>query len=345
MQSGLLESLGTMSNGALLAAGGIAPGVFEGGGGITNSIVVAAIVTGLILWFCSLATRKMSMVPGPKQNFVEMVVEFLYGQVEGIVGKKVAPKAFPLLATLFVFILLSNWLGLVPGVGTVGFGPTSGPLTIDEAALAEHADAGGHGDETLASQVVEAAHSGGADHKADAAHAQEDDAHVAHDEHGDEHAAHFVPLFRPATADFNATLGMAMVFMLVWTWITVREVGVWGFLVHTFGPKGGLRGFLKVMLVPIFIFVGLIEIISIVFRPISLSFRLLGNVYAGESLLHAMNQIGSLLGLGGVASFLLGVIVPIPFYFLEILVGLIQAIVFTLLCAVYIQLSTAEEEH
>ncbi len=341
MQSGLLESIGSMSSGALLAAGGIAPGVFDGGGGITNSIVVAAIVTGLILWFCSLATRKMSMVPGPNQNLVEMVVEFLYGQVEGIVGKKVAPKAFPLLATLFIFILLSNWLGLVPGVGTVGFGPTSGPLTIDQSALAEHADAGSHADETLASQVVEAAHAGGADHKADAAHAEGGD----HAEHGDDHAAHFVPLFRPATADFNATLGMAMVFMLVWTWITVREVGVWGFLVHTFGPKGGLTGFLKVLLIPIFIFVGLIEIISIVFRPISLSFRLLGNVYAGESLLHAMNQIGSLLGLGGVASFLLGIVVPLPFYFLEILVGLIQAIVFTLLCAVYIQLSTAEEEH
>ena len=330
-----------MSSGALLAAGGIAPGVFEGGGGITNSIVVAVIVTGLILWFCSLATRKMSMVPGPKQNLVEMVVEFLYGQVEGIVGKKMAPKAFPLLATLFVFILLSNWLGLVPGVGTVGFGPTSGPLTIDEAALAEHADAVSHADETLASQIVEAAH---ADHKTGDAHAEAGD-HAAHGEHADDHAAHFVPLLRPATADFNATLGMALVFMLAWTWMTIREVGVWGFLVHTFGPKGGLTGFLKYMLVPIFIFVGLIEIISIVFRPISLSFRLLGNVYAGESLLHAMNQIGGLLGLGGIASFLLGIIVPIPFYFLEILVGLIQAIVFTLLCAVYIQLSTAEEEH
>lgn len=307
----------------LLAAGGIAPGVFEGTGGVTNSAVVALIVMIIILLFTRMATSKMALVPGKKQNFVEYIVEFLYGQVENIVGKKMAPKAFPLLATLFLFILLSNWLGLVPGVGTIGFGPTSGPLTIDVAAISGHAEDSAHEGE---------------------AHAGDETAH--HDAEGDHaHEPHFTPLLRPATADLNTTLGMALVFMLVWTWITVREVGVWGFLVHTFGPKGGLQGMLKVLLIPIFLFVGVIEIISIVFRPISLSFRLLGNVYAGESLLHAMNHIGQTMGLGGVASFIIGIVVPIPFYFLEILVGLIQAIVFTLLCAVYIQLSTSEEEH
>ena len=98
------------------------------------------------------------------------------------------------------------------------------------------------------------------------------------------------------------------------------------------------------VLIPIFLFVGVIEIISILFRPISLSFRLLGNVYAGESLLHAMNHIGATLGLGGAASFVIGLLAPIPFYFMEILVGLIQAIVFTLLCAVYVQLSASHDE-
>jgi F-type H+-transporting ATPase subunit a len=334
MPSGLPTSFGTLFDGSLLAAGGIAPGVFAGSGGITNSLVVAVIVTVGLLLFSRMATSKMALVPGKKQNFVEMVVEFLYGQVEGIVGKHLAPKAFPLLATLFIFILASNWFGLIPGVGTIGFGPTTTFGVIDESALADH----GNPDDGAAVHAGE----GGSHEKA------EHEGEAADDDHGDhaDHAEHqeFVPLLRPPTADLNMTLAMALVFMFVWTWITVREVGVWGFLVHTFGPKGGLQGALKVILIPVFMFVGVIEIISIIFRPISLSFRLLGNVYAGESLLHAMNHIGGTLGMGSVTSFFVGLIVPIPFYFMEILVGLIQAIVFTLLCAVYVQLSASHDE-
>ncbi|MCB1232890.1 MAG: F0F1 ATP synthase subunit A, partial [Verrucomicrobiae bacterium] len=97
----------------------------------------------------------------------------------------------------------------------------------------------------------------------------------------------------------------------------------------------------------IFFIVGIIEVVSIVFRPISLSFRLFGNIFAGETLLHMMGELGSVMGLEGVPAFISRLILPIPFYFMEILVGLVQAIVFTLLCAVYVQLSTAhdEEEH
>jgi len=275
---------------AILAAGGINADQFPGMGSFTNSILVALIVMVVIVSFARMATSKMALVPDGKQNFVEFIVEFLYGQVEGIVGEKVAPRVFPLLATLFVFILVSNWFGLIPGFGTWGFGEKTSFITIDPK-----------------------------DHN-------------------------FVPLLRPATADLNTTLGMAAVFMLVWAYVTISEVGVWGFLVHTFGPKGGLEGFLKWALVPIFLFVGVIEIISILFRPVSLSFRLLGNVYAGESLLHTMGNIGELLGIGGWQGTLMGVFAMIPFYFMEILVGLIQAIVFTLLCAVYVQLSTAHDE-
>jgi len=275
---------------AILAAGGINADQFPGMGSFTNSILVALIVMVTIVLFARMATRKMALVPDGKQNFVEFIVEFLYGQVEEIVGEKVAPRVFPLLATLFVFILVSNWFGLIPGVGTIGFSPEAKGMTID-----------------------------------------------AHDNS-------FVPLLRPATADLNMTFGMAAVFMLVWAYVTISEIGVWGFIVHVFGPKGGLEGVLKWLLVPIFLFVGVIEIISILFRPVSLSFRLLGNVYAGESLLHTMGNIGELLGIEGWVASVLGVIAPIPFYFMEILVGLIQAIVFTLLCAVYVQLSTAHDE-
>ncbi len=140
------------------------------------------------------------------------------------------------------------------------------------------------------------------------------------------------------------TLGMALCFMLVWMWLTVAELGIWGFIKHTFGPKGGLTGIMGVCIAVIFFVVGIIELISILFRPVSLSLRLFGNVYAGETLLHTM---GSMLdGLGAIPSFLGSVALPLPFYFLEVLVGVLQAMVFSLLCAVYIKLSTThDEEH
>ncbi|MDF1658254.1 MAG: F0F1 ATP synthase subunit A [Verrucomicrobiales bacterium] len=270
----------------LLAAGGIAAP--EISGWFTNSILVAAFVTTAVLLFTRMATRSMALVPGPKQNTVEFVIEFLYGQVEGIVGKHVAPRAFPLLATVFIFIITANWFGLIPGVGTIGWGEPSGPLSLKEVTT---------------------------------------------------------PILRPATADLNMTLALAVVFMVVWLWLSISELGLWGTIVHIFGPKGGLTGPLKYMLMPIFIFVGVIEVVSIVFRPMSLSLRLLGNIFAGETLLVTMGGLGETIGASGWVAWLTSVIFPLPFYFMEILVGALQATVFTLLCAVYIKLSTTHEEH
>jgi F-type H+-transporting ATPase subunit a len=255
---------------------------------LTNSCFVALVVLGVILFFARKATSNMTLVPHKWQNFFELVIEFLYARVEGIVGKQVAPRAFPLLATLFVFILVSNYFGLLPGVGTIGWGESSGMMNLT---------------------------------------------HV--------HA----PLLRPATADLNMTLGMSLCFMLVWLFITIREVGVIGFIKHTFGAKGGLKGIMGFMVAIIFFVVGLIEVVSIVFRPASLSLRLFGNIFAGETLLHTMMSLGEMFGLGGFGKFIVSLLAPLPFYFMELLVGLLQAVVFTLLCAVYIQLSTTHDDH
>jgi F-type H+-transporting ATPase subunit a len=253
----------------------------------TNSLLMALIVAGIILWFVRSGMRKATMVPGKKQNVVEFLVEFLYKQVENIVGPKVAPRAFPLLGTIFIFTLVSNYFGLLPGVGTIGFSKHVGP-----GLSASHLES---------------------------------------------------TLLRPPTADMNFTIGMALSAMLIWFILTLQEQGLWGFIVHTFGPKGGLKGMMRNLLVPIFVFVGAVEIISIVFRPVSLSFRLFGNIFAGESLLHTMS--GLIKG-NAFVEFFFSVLLPIPFYFLEVLVGLLQAMVFSLLCAVYIQLSTSHEgEH
>ena len=122
----------------------------------------------------------------------------------------------------------------------------------------------------------------------------------------------------------------------------MREVGLIGFLEHNFAPKGDLKGALRYALLPLFIFVGLIEMVSIAIRPLSLSFRLFGNIYAGETLLHTMQTVAN--SLPHPINWIALILFPLPFYFLELLVGLLQAFVFAMLCAVYIKLSTEHEE-
>ena len=188
----------------MLAAHGVSPEAMPLVGFLTNSIFVALIVAGLVFWFTKGATKNMTLVPHAKQNFAELVIEFLYNQIEGIVGKKVAPTAFPLLATLFLFILVSNWFGLLPGVGTIGWGEGAGMFSLTEVET---------------------------------------------------------PIFRPVTADLNATLGMTLIVFVFWIYITLREVGLMGFLSHTFAPKGGLKGAMGLVMIVIFFMVGLIEVL------------------------------------------------------------------------------------
>ena len=246
----------------------------------TNSTLVALVVLVLVLTAFRKATKNMQLVPSGFQNLFEALIELLYDNVEQIVGPKVAKQCFHLILTIFVYVLVANWFGLLPGVGTIGGMNSDG-------------------------YVVE-------------------------------------PLIRPATADLNMTLGIALSFMVLWIILTVKEAGIIGFLKHTFCPPGGIVGFMKYALIPLFMFVGVIEVVSIALRPVSLSLRLFGNVFAGETLLHEM---GGLVKAGGpVVEFICRVLVPLPFYFMEILVGALQAMVFALLCTIYIQLSTAHDE-
>ncbi|MBX9742982.1 MAG: F0F1 ATP synthase subunit A [Chthoniobacterales bacterium] len=153
-----------------------------------------------------------------------------------------------------------------------------------------------------------------------------------------------LPLLRPATADMNTTIGLAIVFMIFWFVWTLQEVGPISFLKHIFGVKGGVKGVMAFFLMPIFFFVGIIEVISILIRPVSLSLRLFGNVFAGENLLNTMMSMGATLHFPLWLAHLTSVILPIPFYFLELLIGVLQAFVFALLCAVYLNLSTSHDE-
>ena len=146
---------------------------------------------------------------------------------------------------------------------------------------------------------------------------------------GLDEAGHKVPLLRGGNADLNMTLAMAVIFFALWTYWALSENGLRGFLGHIFGAKGKFDGLMKVFMILIFLFVGVLEAISILFRPVSLSLRLFGNIFAGENILESMMHV--------VPNWL-SWLPPLPFYFLELLVGLIQALVFTLLTAVFLRL-------
>jgi len=232
------------------------------------------VALGLIV-FAQLATRKMKLVPDGAQNFLEWLVAGLDGFLEGVIGRHLVQRTFWFFATVFIFVLATNWIGLIPGVGTIGWGRR-----------------GAHG-----FQIDQ-------------------------------------PLLRGANADLNQTLAMALVFFACWIYWALREVGPGGILRELFAPKGETAGVMRVVMVAVFFASGLLEIVSILFRPVSLSFRLYGNVFAGENMLETMSTLVPAL------SWLL----PIPFYLLELLVGLVQALVFMLLTAVFTLLICQQEE-
>ena len=238
---------------------------------LTNSIVTTWAISIAFILFIRWAVGSPKLIPSKGQAVVESLIDGLRGLLEPIVGKKAFPMTFPLLIGLFIYILIHNWSGLIPGVGVFGL----------------------------------------------------------YDDHGD-----LKYWMRPASADLNATFGMALVAMIAWLIISLKIAGPKFFVWELFGNKADKKETPKVIyliLAPIFLMVGVIEVVSIAFRPISLSFHLFGNVFGGENLLTSMT---------GMAPY----IVPIPFYFYEVLVGVVQALIFTLLVAIYIGLMTNHDE-
>jgi len=247
---------------------GVAPAAaklvdFGGGWAITNSMATGWAVSAIIIALIIYAVRKPQVLPTKSQSVFESVLEALRDLFEPIVGKKAFPVAFPLLVTFFVFILIQNWMGLLPGVGTVGWG---------------------------------------------------------HEVDGHFHLT--TPWVRPFTADFNSTIALALVSFGAYLIIIFKYAGPKLILWDLFGNKADKKetpGWLYPFLSLVFLVVGCIEVFSIAIRPFTLSVRLFGNVFGGENLLHGTGFL-------------------FIFYFMELLVGLIQAVVFTLLSAVYVGL-------
>jgi F-type H+-transporting ATPase subunit a len=231
---------------------------------VTNSMVTSWVVALLLIIAIRIAIKKPQLIPTRGQAMVENLVQGIYDLIAPIVGNKVAKAAFPLLIGFFTYILIQNWSGLVPGVGTVYV-------------------------------------------------------------HG---AEGWKELIRPGNADMNSTVALAFVAIGAWFYLIMRYAGPAFVIKDIFGNKAEKSETPAPIYYPLFLIffgAGLIEIVSIIFRPVSLSFRLFGNVFGGENLMHAMSGMQK-WGL------------PLPFYFLEILIGFVQAFVFTLLVSVYIGL-------
>lgn len=155
---------------------------------------------------------------------------------------------------------------------------------------------------------------------------------------GWESAKGFTPWLRGGNADINMTAAMALTFALLWFYWAITENGFKAFVAHIFAPKGSFHGIMLAMMVPIFLFVGVLELISIGIRPVALSFRLFGNIYGGEQTLEKLMTL---------VPEKLAFLPALPFYFMELLVGFVQALVFTLLCAIFLKLicDHGEEHH
>ncbi|MFH1404877.1 MAG: F0F1 ATP synthase subunit A [Patescibacteria group bacterium] len=244
---------------------------------VTNALingwiaVVFFIVIGLII------RSKKSIVPKGIQNFCESMIELALGEIKKVTGDYKRAKQFlPIVGTIFFFILFSNWLGLLPGTGSIG---------------------------------IYGMHAGGVE---------------------------LLPLLRPAASDLNLTLAIAVFAVLMSHLIGLKTIGIMNHVSKFINIRGILRSFKKgpmAIIVAIIEFgVGLLEVISEFAKVLSLSLRLFGNIFAGEVLITVML---------GLFSYLL----PIPFMFLELLVGIIQATVFAMLTLAYLTVATDEHGH
>jgi len=212
---------------------------------VTNTVLDTILVDAVLIATVVYLSKKIKLNPtNAFQNAVEMIIEVFYNLTESV-NQTMTATIFPYFMSFFLFILLANWSGLIPGFGTIGFWRNG----------------------------------------------------------------EFVPLLRAATSDLNLTLGLATISIIATHVLSIKTIGIADYLKRYFSFN------------PINLFVGILEIISVFTSLISLSFRLFGNIYAGEVVITTISAIFAF-------------IVPLPFLALEIIVGIVQALVFSMLTMV-----------
>lgn len=230
---------------------------------ITNSLILSVLTTLILVGGGLFMARSLKTIPGRVQGVVEIVLDGILSFMAQTLGNmEQAKKFFPLVATIFLFILLNNWIGILPGTGSIGF------FEMD------------HGEEV------------------------------------------FVPLFRSANSDLNTTFALALVSMFAIQFYGIRKFGILKHLGKFFVFTRG----------PINFFVGILELIGEFTKVLSFSFRLFGNIFAGEVLLIIIMA-------------LVPILIPFPFLLLEFFVGFIQALVFAMLTMIFLKMATVEVEH
>jgi F-type H+-transporting ATPase subunit a len=249
---------------------------------ITNSLLTSWIAVVVLVIFFVVLSKKIKHIPKGIQNIFEFLLEGALDLADSVTGdRKKTEKFLPISLALFLFVLVNNWLGLLPGVGTIGFVESS------------------HGENI------------------------------------------FVPFLRGGTADLNTTLAIALIAVIVSHIMGIIAIGSWKHLNKFINleaflaiPKKIKQEPTIVLINPIRAFVGIVEVIGEVAKVASLSFRLFGNIFAGEVLLASMMA-------------LFAFILPLPFIFLEIIVGIIQALIFAMLSMVFMTIATQDhaEEH
>jgi F-type H+-transporting ATPase subunit a len=318
---------------ALLVAGGIIlrfvlppvsvraealPGVTIGGVSFTNAFLTALVVDVVLVILAFFGTRKMQLVPTGLQNLLEWIIEALYNLTESVATAKWAPRFFAIVATIFFYVLFSNWFGLVPGLAAVG---VCEEHHIEEGE--EHAAFPG-----LAAPLLD--------------HPEE----TPRPPLGCQSGEVIVPIFRSPSTDLNNNFALALVSVGMTQVFGVMALGI-GYFTKFFNVKGMIRAFGAdehgqrrgcagmlgaFMFGAIDFFVGILELISEFAKIISFSFRLFGNIFAGEVMLLVLAS-------------LLPLILTIPFLGLEVFVGLIQAFIFFILTLAFFSIATISHDH
>lgn len=290
---------------------------------ISNALLTAWIVMIVLIIMALAATRRIpkdlerasnqELVPSGFQNLMEMVVEALYN-ISKSIGGSWTPKFFPIVATIFLFVLMSNWLGLLPGFGSIGilesphYASQQGYEAAGAILTGTPAEAAAHEEAT---QEAGQSATGEGEHKFPG--------YIV------------VPFFRAPSTDLNFTLALGLISIALVQYFGVKALGP-GYFKKFFDVSGFKKGLFDGI---VGMFVGVLELISEFARILSFGFRLFGNIFAGEVLL-------------GVMAFLIPYFVSLPFYGLELFVGFIQAAVFMMLTLVFFATATVghgSEEH
>ncbi len=279
---------------------------------ITNTMVTSWFVVAFAIIFFFLATRRWSLVPSGLQNFVEAALEAFYNLVVNVAGEKNGRRFFPVVTTIFLFVVISNWLSLTPVFNSIGFHSAEeehgfvmdkkdiGPIHLTVVPFSGP----GH----LSADSID---EDDADAKEQAEKAKADGKFVGE----------LIPIFRGPNTDLNTPLALAIASAIAVEFWGISSLGLFKYGKKFFNFKG-----------PIDAFVGLLELISEMVRLVSFTFRLFGNMFAGEVVILMF-------------TFLTPIIVTLPFYGLELFVGVIQAFIFSMLTLVFAVMAVTHGEH